>query len=315
VLLTAGIVSSDDGWHERTLTEALTKRGVRPVKFHPRRFCTKIAFQGESSEDHSKNHIEDDVISECDMLFVRSLPGGSLEQVIYRMNQFWALMERGVFVVNHPQTIERTVDKCYSSLTLEQVGLRTPPTVVTERSDEAMEAFDLWGDVVVKPLFGSRGKGMCRITDRDVAIRVFSALEMGRYVYYVQKFIPHGAEDIRAFVVEGEVVAAIVRRSESGSWKTNVAGGAQSFPLNPDSEIRRIGQVVAQSFGGHYLGIDILPASDGTFYVIEVNGIPGFRAVTMTTGVDVAGKVVDAVLDRVSGGGVTSGSWTDCKIP
>lgn len=139
---------------------------------------------------------------------------------------------------------------------------------------------------------------MCRITDRDVALRVFAALELGRYVYYVQKFIPHGSEDIRVFVVAGEVVAAMVRKSDSGSWKTNIAGGAKSFPIRPDAQIETIGKTVASAFGGLYLGIDILPASDGSLFVTEVNGIPGFRALTETTGLNVAGLVVDAALKR-----------------
>lgn len=294
--LSVGILSSDDnGWHERVLCEALSKRGLKAVRFNPKRFLTPIGLKEDDDTEGGLSRFEDG-LSRCDVLFVRSLPGGSLEQVIYRMDRLWALMERGTLVVNHPKAIERTVDKCYASLTLERWGLKTPPTIVTESSAEAMEAFNRWGDVVVKPLFGSRGKGMCRITDRDVALRVFTALEMGRYVYYVQKFIPHGSEDIRAFVVAGEVVAAMVRKSERGAWKTNVAGGAKSFPLRPDAEIEVIGKTVARAFGGHYLGIDILPASNGGLFVTEVNGIPGFRALTETTGLDVAGLVVDAVL-------------------
>ena len=103
-----------------------------------------------------------------------------------------------VRIVNSPTVIERTVDKYYTSTLLEDAGLPTPRTIVTERFDEAMAAYhELGGDIVVKPIFGSEGRGIVRVSDPDTAYRVFRALELGRYVYYLQEFVPHGREDIR----------------------------------------------------------------------------------------------------------------------
>jgi len=82
-----------------------------------------------------------------------------------------------------------------------------------------MKAFkELGEDIVVKPLFGSLGMGITRITSEDVAYRVFRALEMTKSVYYLQEFVPHNGADIRVFVIGNEVVASMRRVSDN--WKT-----------------------------------------------------------------------------------------------
>ncbi|MER3458633.1 MAG: hypothetical protein C4309_08425, partial [Chloroflexota bacterium] len=154
------------------------------------------------------------------------------EQIIFRMDALHRLEHIGVRVVNSPAAIERTVDKYYTSFLLADAGIPTPRTLVTEDFEAALAAFrELGGDVIVKPLFGSESKGMVRVSDEDVAYRLFRTLELGRhiYYYYLQKYIPHGHEDIRAFVVGERVVAAMRRRGNG--WKTNFSQGAQVEPV------------------------------------------------------------------------------------
>jgi ribosomal protein S6--L-glutamate ligase/tetrahydromethanopterin:alpha-L-glutamate ligase len=234
---------------------------------------------------------------------VRAIPGGSLEQIIFRVDVLHRLENAGVRIVNPPTTIERTVDKYYTSSLLEDAGLPTPRTVVTERFDEALAAFhELGGDVVVKPLFGSEGRGMARVSDPDTAYRVFRALELGRYVYYLQEFIPHAShaphanEDIRAFVVGDRVVAAMVRRADF--WKTNVAQGAEAEPLTLSAGLVEMSLRAARALDADYAGVDILRSEEGQVYVSEVNGIPGWAKLQQVTGVDVAEILVEHVIGR-----------------
>ena len=73
------------------------------------------------------------------------------------------LHDHGVRCVNGPRAVERTVDKSWAGAALARAGVPTPPTIVCERYDGAMQAFDrLGGDVVVKPLFGAMGHGIVR---------------------------------------------------------------------------------------------------------------------------------------------------------
>ncbi len=201
-------------------------------------------------------------------------------------------------MINPPTAIERTVDKYYTSSLLEDAGLPTPRTIVAEQFRDAVNAFhELGGDVVVKPIFGSEGRGMARVSDPDTAYRVFRALELGRYVYYLQTFVPHNQEDIRVFVIGDQAVAGMVRRGDT--WKTNVAQGADALPLTLDRELSTLGVRAARALGADYAGVDVLPTEDGDYTVIEVNGIPGWQGLKRATGIDVAQLLVDDVLERI----------------
>ena len=289
-----GILGSRRGWHVAALMRALEERGIPAECFPITRLVAKIA-------DEPRVRVGEQVLEGFDAIIVRTIPGGTLEQIIFRVDVLHRLEDLGVRVVNSARTIERAVDKYYTSALLEDAGIPTPRTVVTERFDEAMAAFhELGGDVVVKPLFGSEGRGMVRVCDEDAAYRVFRALELGRYVFYLQEFIPHGTWDIRSFVVGGEVVAAMVRRAES--WKTNVARGASVEPLELSEKLRELSLRASAVLEAEYAGVDILEAEGGGYYVTEVNGIPGWRGLQSTTEVDIAGKIVEHVVGLVEGG-------------
>src|SRR6185312_7169898 len=155
-------------------------------------------------------------------------------QIVYRVDALHWLEDLGVAVMNPPRAIERTVDKFYTSALLSRAGLATPDTVVCERADDAMAAFRNMRDVIVKPLVGSMGLGMVRVSDEEIAWRVFRALEAIHGVYYLQRTIEHDGRDVRVFVVGDRVLGAI-ERSAAG-WRTNLARGgrAETCPLSPE---------------------------------------------------------------------------------
>jgi RimK family alpha-L-glutamate ligase len=285
------IVGSGRGWHTIELQRALTERGIHcdlapitgmqaGVAFQPALRCRSAAQQqGIEPDDY-------------DVVLVRIIPRGSLEQIIFRMDALHLLEERGVRVFNRAKAIERTVDKYYTSGLLAQAGLPTPQTIICEKSDDALEAFALLGgDVVVKPLFGSMGLGLIRIENEDLAYRVFKALELERAVYYVQEFVPHGGRDIRAFVLGDRVLASMERLSDS--WRTNFARGAQCQPIRLTANQEELCLRAAQAVGTEYAGVDLLPAATGELLVVEVNGIPGWRGLQATSDLDIAAEIVN----------------------
>jgi RimK family alpha-L-glutamate ligase len=229
----------------------------------------------------------------CDAVIVRGIPRGSLEQVIFRVDVLHALVERGVPCINNPRAIERTIDKFLASALLARAGVPTPRTIASERVDDALEAFEeLGGDVIVKPLFGSMGAGMTRVDDRDVAYRVFHALELERAVYYLQEALPVD-RDLRAFVVGGRVLAAVER--VSSGWRANLARGAHARAAELSVEQERLCVKAAGALGVDYAGVDLLGD-----YVLELNGIPGWHGLQDTTGADVAAALVAHVESAVS---------------
>jgi RimK family alpha-L-glutamate ligase len=284
-----GILGQRGGWHTEALLTALAGRGIAAECFRISQLTARVTARPRLTSVETP-------LDEFDIVFVRAIPGGSLEQIIFRVDALHRLESAGVRVVNSASTIERGVDKYYTAALLDDAGLPTPRTIVTERWEEALAAFqELGGDVVVKPLFGSEGRGMVRASDVDTYYRVLRALELGRYVYCVQEFVPHGSADIRAFVVGGRVVAAMLRRGNG--WKTNAAQGAKGEPYDMDESLVSLSVRAAALLGAEHAGVDILPCESGGYTVVEVNTIPGWRALRAATGVDAGECLVDHVLE------------------
>jgi RimK family alpha-L-glutamate ligase len=216
-----------------------------------------------------------------------------------------------VRVVNSPRAIERSVDKFYTTTLLHDAGLLVPTTVVCERVDDAMAAVLAMGDVVIKPIFGSLGHGMVRVCDPETALRVVRALDQIKSVFYVQQAIDHAGRDLRVFVVGGRVLGAIERRAPAGEWRTNVAIGGSAIAVDVSPEIERVAIAAAAAVGADYAGVDVLPALDGSLFVLEVNGIPGWQGLQQATGIDVAA----AIVEHVERGAHTASALPEERLP
>jgi RimK family alpha-L-glutamate ligase len=281
------ILAGDSGWHTDELVRAISARGLVP---HLLPWESSVSRMGAASGVTNSGR----PLREARGVLARLIPGGTLEQIIYRVDTLHRLEEEGVRVMNTARAIERTVDKAWTSAILERAGLPTPETVACERAEDAFAAFAVMGDVVVKPLFGSMGLGMSRVSDEDMAWRVFRVIETVRGVYYIQRFIPHGGRDIRAFVVGDRVLGAIERTADG--WRTNCSRGGKAAPIVLPAAWADLALRAAQAVGAEYAGVDLLPAEDGSVYVLEVNGIPGWEGLQSATGMDVAGAIVDQLL-------------------
>ncbi len=286
--LRAGVLGASGSWHSRGLIAALAARGHEVLAIPATRLQSEV-------DEYGAVHVfgpEGALLDALDLLVIRGLPRGSLEQVIFRVDALHVLADQGVRVVNSPRAIERTVDKSWASAVLARAGVPTPPTIVCERYDGAMRAFErLGGDIVVKPLFGAMGNGIVRVEDRDVAHRVFRALELERTVYYVQRTIaPAGRRDLRALVVGGEVAGAMERVTDS--WRANVARGGRPRAVALGPAEAELALAAAAALEADVAGVDLLVAPDGEVVVLEVNGIPGWQGLQSICEQDLTGKVV-----------------------
>jgi len=306
--MNVSILSVRSGWHTDELLRALAERGHVGVVVPYESLVARLGRSGGPSGQPagevkcSPLHSENVPLFESDAVLARIIPSGSLEQIIYRVDALHWLEEHGVPVINSPRAIERAVDKFYTSALLQEAGLATVDTVVCERASDAMAAVREFGDVVIKPIFGSMGHGIVRVSDPDVAFRVVKTLETTRAVFYVQRAIDHGGRDYRLFVIGGRVLATIERRAAEGDWRSNVARGATAVPFEAPPEWREMAVQAAAAIGADYAGVDLLPAPNGRVYVLEVNGIPGWEGLQRATGVDVAGAIVEHVTARVRSG-------------
>jgi len=235
-------------------------------------------------------------VTQCDAVIVRTMPPGSLEQVVFRMDALARLEARGLQVVNSAKAIECAVDKYLTTTRLRSNGLPVPPTAVCQTAEAARELFEqLGGDVVVKPLFGAEGRGLMRISDVELADRAFRTLERLQAVIYLQKFIDHGGSDIRILVWGNEVLGSMRRVCQDG-FRTNIAQQGTAEPYLPSDHEVELACRAAATTSTLFAGVDLMYGTDGRCLVVEVNAVPGWRMLQRITGGDLAGQVIDRLL-------------------
>lgn len=281
------VLAAADSWYYRDLVRAAAdKHEVQVCSFSELTAGVAMGLPDISSGDDS--------LLDFDAVIVRTMPPGSLEQVVFRMDALGRLEAAGALVVNSPRSLEVAVDKYLASAKLAAAGLPTPKTIVCQTADAAMHAFrQLGGDVVAKPLFGGEGRGITRLSDENLALRAFRMLEQFDAVIYLQEFIDHVGYDIRLFVLGDEVVG--MKRANADDWRTNVSRGASTEPFAVDDRYADLARLAAAVVGAKIAGVDVLLSREGQEFVLEVNAVPGWKALARTLDLDIAAKVLDLV--------------------
>ena len=285
------LTKNPESWHSKQLEKAIIKNNTIPFFFQFTEITAKIE---EKLQIYARNT---NIIEEIPAVIVRPIGRGSLEEIIFRLDVLHSLEKSGTLIINPPKAIEISVDKYYSLNLLRQSGISVPRTIATENFEEALRAFkELGGDVVVKPLFGSRGVGSTRVSDSEIATRIFRALTYNHEVIYLQEYIEHGFSDIRAFVIGEQVVASM--RREAQTWKTNVSLGAKPKPVKLDSELEDLAIKASRIIGCKVAGVDIVESRKGPL-IVEINSQPGWRGLQTVTKVNIADEIVKYVISEL----------------
>jgi RimK family alpha-L-glutamate ligase len=303
VTLRVAIITDDPGWHGARIRRAFQARNgevtyvsLRDCRIDLQRGCRGLWIPG------FEERLPDGV-------FVRGVPGGTLEQVVLRLDVLHGLRTLGIPVYNDGRAIERTVDKGMTTFLLARAGLPTPPTCVTETPDEARaflrQETAAGHEVVAKPLFGSQGVGLRRLT---ACMDIPEPAECNG-VWYLQRYVETGPanagwHDWRVFVIGGVAVAAMVRRGTS--WVNNVAQGARCEAAELEHELERLAVAACRAVGADYAGVDLVRGDDARLQVLEVNGVPAWKGLQTVTEVDIAERLVDDFLSRRLGCGSES---------
>jgi len=204
----------------------------------------------------------------------------------------------GIPTVNLARVAQVCGDKILTSAALQEAGLPIPRTVIAFTRDAALAAIESMGyPVVLKPMVGSWGRLLAKINDRDAAEAILEHKEtLGSYqhgIFYIQEYVHKPERDIRVIVVGDESIGAIYRKANH--WITNTArtGQAELCALTP--QIDTLARAAATAVGGGFLAVDLLEHQDGLL-VNEVNYTPEFRGFMEGTGINVADRVLDYVV-------------------
>jgi len=303
------LCSDPNGWHVQDLLRAARRRNVNLVPLDYRTLTAQVA-------PHDETILANGVdLRELDVVFVRAMPAGSLEQVVFRMDALHRLQERDIPVINPPRAIECAVDKYLALARLGALGLPVPRTVTCEQPDEALEHFRTLNDlgkgsgVVVKPLFGSEGHGIARIDQEDAARELFQELSERGSVFYLQEFIAHPGWDLRVLVFGEHVLACMRRRlnetngDTEAEWRTNLALGGIAEAVELDEATKELALNASRAIGTEIAGVDLVPDEDGNLQIVEINAAPGWRGLTRACKLDIADRIVVFLETRSKTGG------------
>src|SRR6267378_57601 len=289
-----GLVVDNMDRHARALSRALAALGATPTPI-------RLTACGFATSSRTGLAIDGLGTALPDAIVVRSMSAGSFEAVTLRLGILHAARDLGVMVWNDARAIERCVDKSMTSFLLARAGIATPPTwaVESRQAAAAIAAREAAaGPLVLKPLFGSQGRGLRLIrTPEDLPE---PAGVNG--VYYLQRFVGvehNGFRDFRLLVSRGRVVAAMARHSSG--WITNVKRGARPVAVAANEEMRELALRAAAAVGAAFAGVDVLYGADGRPTVLEVNSMPAWSGVQKVVTADIAAILAAdlvAALDR-----------------
>ena len=210
----------------------------------------------------------------------------------------------GVFPANESQAIVRSRDKLRSLQLLARAKVGMPVTGFAHATKDTDGLLETVGGtpVVVKLLEGTQGVGVVLAETRKAAESVVGAFRQLDANILVQHFVKEaGGSDVRAFVVDGKVVAAMKRTAAPGEFRSNLhrGGSAEVVKLTPKERATAV--KAAKTLGLGVAGVDLLQAADGPA-VIEVNSSPGLEGIETSTGIDVAGRIIAYLEERAQRG-------------
>jgi RimK family alpha-L-glutamate ligase len=288
------IVTDDPGWHGARLKQAFAERGFG---------CAYVSLTGcrlDLADPALPVHLPGFPEHLPAGVFVRGIPGGSLEQVTFYLDILHGLNLLGVPVYNDARAIERTVDKGMTSFLLQRAGIPTPPTWVLGDPEAAMEIarreLAAGHRLVSKPLFGSQGTGLQRHDRPEDLANLASA----NGIYYLQRYVccdENAPHDWRVFVIRGRTVAAMRRCGVT--WLNNVAQGARCEPARLDDILLcRLAEDASRTLDMAYAGVDIIRDQHGRYTVLEVNSVPAWKGLQSVSDVVIADLLADDFLVR-----------------
>jgi ribosomal protein S6--L-glutamate ligase len=278
----------EDDWHSRRLLDACDRR------------CSAAAIDpahlsAAAGPDGLQPAVAGVPLSVDALLLARGLGRSGDPDVQFEL--YRALEEAGTLVVNRIGPLLAAQDKFRTSWLLSRAGVPTPRAVVAQGASDAEAALAAMRDVVAKPIAGSLGDGVERLRG-DAAGRLAVREKVARdHGVYLQAYVPHPGRDLRVFVVGGIARAAIARIAPPGEWRTNVAVGGRTEPIECPAEVRAIAEAAADVIGLDYAGVDLVAGPAGPM-VIEVNGNPSWQGIQEATGLDMAETIADHVLAR-----------------
>ncbi len=222
----------------------------------------------------------------------------------FRGLHFTASLEfMDVPVLNKFQVANQCGNKMFMTLLLKKHNVPTPKTYFSFSSESATENIERVGyPLVIKPVIGSWGRGVMQLKDKDTADALFEIRDITDSphdrIFYLQELINRPPRDIRVITIGDDPIAAMYRKS-SGSFKTNIALGADPELCEITKEIEDIAIKASKAMGGGILGIDIMEDEKRGLVVHEVNNTVEFKGLARVSRRNIPKEMIEFALNYV----------------
>ncbi len=301
-MIKLGIAVTDiEDWTAKAFIQSAREKGIAPVIIDLRNAEADIGID-------KRYKVMQTELTELDAFIVRDMGAGANESTTFRFDLLRQLENSGTNVVNSPEAIQNAANKYYSSYLFSKADIPIPKTKVTQDRNTAIKILKDFQDSIIKPVFGYKGVGISRVKDGKViktdgtydntgVDELVDSSIRTRGMLFIQKFIENPGRDIRAFIVDGEVVGAIYRTATKGGWLNNLSqgGSAQRCILTPEQE--EICIKAAETIGTLFAGVDLIEGKDGT-YVLEINATPSGAGIHRSWNINVTDKIINSILKR-----------------
>ncbi len=282
------LASNPDLYSNRRIIEAGQERG-HDMEFLNLKDCY-IKLDGKNPEMHFRGGR---ILNDFDAIIPRIRPSATFYGCALTRH-FEAM---GVYTLNSASAITQSRDKLYSLQLLINNGLPIPTTGFANSPLDTDELIKMVGGapLIVKLLEGTQGKGVVLAETRKAAESLINAFKSLRANILVQEFVKEAdGKDIRCFVVNGKVVASIMRTAAPGEFRANIHMGGTASLVKITPEERRIAVQAAKTMNLKVAGVDIIRGKNGGL-LLEVNSSPGLEGIEMATNKDIAGKMIEAI--------------------
>lgn len=290
-----GLFSSDP-WSVRVdrLDASMKQLGVEVTRVIP----WKVAREGSTS--YHRISIEGKDLSELDVLLVLDLGANDIGAFFNRVGLLSALTDTGVDVINSVGAILQMRNKAETMRKLISAGLPVPSTLITESIEDAAQFIQRHFPCILKPIAGFGGQGVHLIDNEFDLTNVYDYLKFhsqifGKGAYLLQEYVRSPGFDIRALVLEDEVIATMQRVGVDGVLNNIHAGGR---PRKNDIDIEELALRAATSVKGKLVGVDLIPDNQGKIWVLEVNATPGWTGLQRVTDFDIAERIATTIVSR-----------------
>ena len=287
------ILTDKNGWHCKQLKTSAEKKGfdvsIEDLK--------NLSLHIENKDFHVLDSKNQRIA--FSNIFIRYIPGGSLEEIVHYLNILRSLKMNGCNVINTAPQIEKTVDKSLTSLILRDNNINTPDTWVFRDDDQLYEKVNklLEKDILIyKPLFGSQGENIVKIKNIDDLKKIKNSTN----IYYLQKFIEtKPSHDYRVLVISNTRNRKIYSMARYGkTFINNISAGGECTPIALGKEIIEKSIEVSKLFQMPFCGIDLIKERE-KIYVIEINSVPAWRGLQSITEDNISESITDLLFESI----------------